>query len=157
MKIGDQTELPKIYTTWPHKISIGRKCALERGISFKHDGAWEPGRSIKIGNNVFIGAGCEFNISESIEVGDNTLIAAGCRFVDHDHGVRIGVPMRQQVGPKIKIVVGADVWLGCNVIVLKGVTIGDGAVVAAGAVVTKSILPFEIWGGVPARKLGDRK
>lgn len=49
-----------------------------------------------------------------------------------------------------------NVWLGANVVVLTGVTIGAGAVVAAGAVLTKPVPPFEIWGGVPARKIGDR-
>jgi acetyltransferase-like isoleucine patch superfamily enzyme len=56
-----------------------------------------------------------------------------------------------------KIIIGENVWLGCNVAVLKGANIGDGAVVAAGAVVTKSIPPYEIWGGVPAKKIGERK
>jgi acetyltransferase-like isoleucine patch superfamily enzyme len=54
------------------------------------------------------------------------------------------------------IVLGDDVWIGANVVVLKGATIGHGAIVAAGSVVSKAIPPFEIWGGVPARKLLDR-
>jgi acetyltransferase-like isoleucine patch superfamily enzyme len=49
------------------------------------------------------------------------------------------------------IVIGGDVWLGANVIVLKGVTIGTGAIVAAGAVVNRSIAENQIWGGVPAK------
>jgi acetyltransferase-like isoleucine patch superfamily enzyme len=157
MKIGTQTNIPKLRLSWPHKVSLGKYCVLEPGISFKFDGPWAPGISINIGDNVFIGAGCEFNISESIVIGHNSLIAAGCRFIDHDHGIEIGALMRKQSGPKIKIVIGMDVWLGCNVVVLKGVTIGDGAIVAAGAIVTKSILPNEIWAGVPAKKIGTRR
>ncbi|RZK45096.1 MAG: acyltransferase [Hymenobacter sp.] len=109
-----------------------------------------------IGNEAFIGASCEFNITEGIAIGDNALIASGCRFVDHDHGMQLGSPMRTQLGSHGAIKLGNDVWLGCNVVVLKGVEIGDGAVVAAGAIVTKSILPNEIWAGVPARKIGQR-
>jgi acetyltransferase-like isoleucine patch superfamily enzyme len=56
-------------------------------------------------------------------------------------------------GIEKEIVIGSNVWIGCNVVVLKGVGIGNSAVVAAGAVVTKSIPPYEIWGGVPAKKL----
>lgn len=59
-------------------------------------------------------------------------------------------------GPEVAIVVEEDVWLGVNVVVLKGVTIGRGAVVGAGAVVTKSIPPFEIWAGIPAHRIGIR-
>jgi len=54
------------------------------------------------------------------------------------------------------VVIGRDVWIGCHVVVLPGVTIGDHAVVAAGAVVTKSIPSGEMWGGVPAKKIGER-
>jgi acetyltransferase-like isoleucine patch superfamily enzyme len=64
--------------------------------------------------------------------------------------------MRNQPGPEKPIRLGQDVWLGCNVVVLKGIEIGDGAIVAAGAVVTKSIGPREIWAGIPARKIGQR-
>ncbi len=56
-----------------------------------------------------------------------------------------------------KIEVGDYVFIGPRSIILPGVTIGTGAVVAAGAVVTKDIPDFEIWGGVPAKKIGDRK
>jgi acetyltransferase-like isoleucine patch superfamily enzyme len=60
--------------------------------------------------------------------------------------------MHGQPAPKEEIILEEDVWLGCNVVVLKGCTIGKGAVVAAVAVVTKSIPAYEIWTGVPAKK-----
>jgi acetyltransferase-like isoleucine patch superfamily enzyme len=53
-------------------------------------------------------------------------------------------------------VIESDVWVGAGVIIIAGVTIGRGAIIGAGAVVTKDVSPFEIWGGVPARKLRDR-
>ena len=64
--------------------------------------------------------------------------------------------MNRQPCPDAPIVLEDDVWLGVNVVVLKGVTIGRGAVVGAGAIVTKSIPACEIWAGVPARKVGTR-
>lgn len=56
----------------------------------------------------------------------------------------------------IPLKIGNDVWIAANTCITRGTTIGDGAIVSAGAVVTKDILPYEIWGGVPARKIGQR-
>lgn len=157
MKIGGGTNLPYLYVTWPHQIALGRNCKLEQNIFFKFDGIWQKGPSIVIGDSVFLGVGCEFNIRKGITIGNNSLIASGCRFIDHNHGMEIGELMRLQHGPEEAICIESDVWLGCNVVVLKGVKIGNGAVVAAGAVVTKSIPPYEIWAGIPAKRVGDRK
>jgi acetyltransferase-like isoleucine patch superfamily enzyme len=156
MKIGKRTYVPKIYITWPHQVSIGENCNLEHGIYFKYDGIWNKGPAIIIEDNVFIGAGCEFNIRKKIIVGVDTLIASGCRFIDHNHGLLTNHLIRKQEGTEAEIIIGDDVWIGCNVVVLKGVTIGNGAVVAAGSVVTKSIPSLEIWGGVPAKKISER-
>jgi acetyltransferase-like isoleucine patch superfamily enzyme len=65
--------------------------------------------------------------------------------------------MRLQRSIEKPIIIGNDVWIGANAVILKGVEIGDGAVVAAGAVVNKPIAAYEIWGGVPAKKIGQRK
>lgn len=156
MKTGRHTTLPKMFVTWPHQVRIGDSCLLEHDIHFKFDGIWKPGPSIIIGNDVIIGFGCEFNIRARIVVGNHTLIASGCKFIDHDHGIAAGELVRNQPGPEIPITIGRDVWLGSNVVVLKGVEIGDGAIVAAGAVVSKNVPSGEIWGGVPARKIGER-
>lgn len=154
---GDGTGIPRLEMTWPHQVKVGSCCILEEGLCFKFDGIWQAGPSIIVGDRVFIGKECEFNIRQRIEVGDDCLIASGCKFIDHDHGVEIGQPMNRQQGREAAIVLAEDVWLGCNVVVLKGVTIGRGAIVGAGAVVTKSIPALEIWGGVPARKIGERQ
>jgi acetyltransferase-like isoleucine patch superfamily enzyme len=157
MRVGQGTLLPKVYISWPHQIQIGNSCQLEHNIYLKYDGVWKRGPSIIINDRVFIGSGCEFNIRKGLIIGSDCLIASGCRFIDHDHGMRLGQLMGPQPGQEKEIKIGRDVWLGCNVVVLKGVEIGDGAVVAAGAVVTHSILSNEIWAGVPAKKLGERK
>ncbi|MCX2485281.1 acyltransferase [Pedobacter sp. MR2016-24] len=157
LKTGKNTRLAPLKVTWPHQVIVGDNCTLEDDIFFKFDGIWKQGPSIKIKNRVFIGAGCEFNIRLGIEIGDDGLIASGCKFIDHDHGFAYGELVRTQQGTEIPIKIGKDVWLGCNVIVLKGVVINDGAIIAAESVVTKSVPKEEIWGGVPARKIGMRK
>src|SRR5687768_12131727 len=85
--IGAGTSMPPLLVTWPHQLSIGRRCILEPGVYFKFDGFWQPGPSIVIGDSTFIGRACEFNIRQSIRVGDRCLIASGCKFIDHDHDV----------------------------------------------------------------------
>ena len=156
MRVGPRTRLPVIRATWPHQVSIGADCTLEDGIYFKFDGIWSRGPHIVLGDHCFIGANCEFNISAHIEVGRDTLIGSGCKFIDHNHNLAFGEEIGALEGDCAAIAIGRGVWLGCNVIVLPDSTLGNGSVVGAGAVVTKSIPENEIWGGIPARKLGVR-
>jgi acetyltransferase-like isoleucine patch superfamily enzyme len=158
MQIGNYISLPKLIVTWPHQVKIGNNSKLEERIYFKFDGIWQPGPNIIIGEYSFIGINTEFNIRKKIVIGDNCLIASGCKFIDHDHGFSSRkIPINMQCdGIELPIFLDNDVWLGVNVIILKGVTIGKGAIVAAGSIVNKSIPPYEIWAGVPARKISDR-
>lgn len=157
MKVGRGTLLPRIHVTWPHQVSLGARCIIEHDIHFKFDGPWRPGPSIVVGDGAFIGTGCEFNCHEGIVIGKLSMIAAGCRFVDTDHGFSDrSLPMMHQQTARAPIRIEDDVWVGANAVILKGVTIGRGAIVGAGAVVTKSIPECEIWGGVPAKKIGVR-
>lgn len=161
---GENTLLPYIHLTVSRKllvkqtqvVSIGHSCTVEKGLRIKYSGGFSETAPIQIGDHVFLGQGVEFNISDSIIVGHDCLIASGCKFIDHNHGIDQGQLMRLQRETQKGIVIEADVWLGSAVIVLKGVTIKRGAVVASGAVVTKDIGTNEIWGGVPARKIGIR-
>ena len=156
MSIGKNTYFSRFSVTWPHKLSLGSGVTIEQNVSFKYDGLWSNGVAIHIGNRVFIGRDVEFNIMGHISVGNDALLASGCKFIDHDHGIDLGLEIRLQDCDIRPIVIGNNVWLGCNVIVLKGVHIGNGAVVAAGAVVTKNIPEYEIWAGIPAKKIGNR-
>jgi len=129
---------------------------LEPDIYFKFDGIWAPGPSIVIEDEVFLGRACEFNIRKGITIGKGSAIASGCKFIDHDHGIIAGQLMRTQEGPEQAIIIGNDVWTGANCVVLKGVFMGNGCILAAGAVLTKSTGENEIWAGVPAKKIGMR-
>jgi acetyltransferase-like isoleucine patch superfamily enzyme len=156
LTVGKDTVLPASAITWPHKVSIGSRCIIEPGVFFKFDGIWSEGKAIIIHDKVFIGRGCEFNIRKGIEIGSRCAIASGCKFIDHDHGV-VGDELDEVPGKEGRITLESSVWLGFNVTVLKGVTIGRSAVVGAGAVVTRSIPPREVWAGVPAVKIGERR
>jgi serine acetyltransferase len=156
MEIGPGTVLPRIYCPWPHQVRLGANCRLEHDVYFHFDGQYSPGPSILIGDRTFLGTACEFNVLQRVSLGENCRIAAGVRFVDHDHLLEGTGPLRRGCGRCEPIEIADNVWIGANAVILRGVSIGQGAVVAAGAVVTKSILPNEIWGGVPAKKIGER-
>lgn len=154
--IGRGTNLPACHMPWPHQVWLGEDCRLESGIYFKFDWFWRTGPSIVIGDRVFIGRNVEFNIQGRIVIGNNCLIASGCVFVDHNHGVQLTKTMADQPSEIGQIILGQDVWIGTNSVILKNVRIGDGAIVGAGSVVTKPVPAKEIWAGNPARKIRDR-
>jgi acetyltransferase-like isoleucine patch superfamily enzyme len=155
-RIGQNVSLARTTVTWPHQLEIGPRTVIEQDVYFKYDGPWKPGPSIIIGSDTFIGAASEFNIRASIRVGESCLIASGCKFIDHDHRIAPQGESLRDGGPEAPISLESNVWLGVNVVVLKGVNIGTGAIVGAGSVVTKSIPPNEIWAGVPAKQIGRR-
>jgi acetyltransferase-like isoleucine patch superfamily enzyme len=156
MSIAPGVSVPRLFATWPHQVIIGKDSVLEEDIYFKFNGPWAPGPNILIGKIVFLGRGVEFNIRKRVTIGSRSAIASGCKFIDHDHAIA-GTKLDEVPGPEAEIEIGEDVWLGCNVIVLKGVTIGSSAVVGAGSIVTKSIPAGEIWAGVPAHRISSRQ
>lgn len=88
--------------------------------------------------------------TEEITIGENCLIAPFCYFVDANHGLHRDMLIREQDLSVSPIKVGNDVWLGVRATVLRGVTIGEGAVVAAGAVVDSDVPAYAIVAGNPA-------
>lgn len=105
---------------------------------------------------VFIGRGCD--IAPRVTIGRYTMLAPEVAIVGDDHRWdEPGVPM-QFAGrpPQHATTIGDDVWIGHGAVVMRGVTIGDGAIVAARAVVTKDVPAFEVWAGVPAKKIRPR-
>lgn len=112
---------------------------------------------LRTGDYLFVGFGSYFGIYNDITIGNNVSIAAQAYIVSCTHAYdRRDIPIQHQGLLGGTITIGSDVWIGCKTVVLPGVTIGDGAIIGAGSVVTKSIPAFEVWGGVPARKLKDR-
>ncbi len=106
------------------------------------------GRNITFGKNVFVNGGCKFQDQGGITIGDNCLIGHNAVLATINHSLNPADNRKLSYAP-IKIC--DNVWLGANVTVLQGVTIGEWAVVAAGAVVTKDVEPYTIVGGIPAK------
>lgn len=106
------------------------------------------GKNIHLGENVFINDCCHFQDHGGITLGDGCQIGHGVVFATLNHGL---TPEDRQTTYPAPIVLGRNVWVGANATILQGVTIGDNAVVAAGAVVTKDVAANTVVGGVPAR------
>jgi len=122
--------------------------------------------TITIGDNFYIG---KYSIIEGdAEIGNNVILANRVSLIgryDH-HYQQIGTPIRlaSQIrdenynwkGLNQKIIIEDDVWLGLGAIILSGVKIGTGSIVAAGSVVTKDVEPYSIYGGNPAKRIANR-
>lgn len=108
------------------------------------------GLNIHIGRNVFVNSGCKFQDQGGIYLGDRVLIGHNVVLATLNHDLD---PARRADMHPAPIRVGDDAWIGSGSIVLPGVTIGEGAVAAAGAVVTKDVPARTVVGGVPARAI----
>lgn len=97
-------------------------------------------------------------IGPGVTMGKYVMIAPEVWVVGNDHRFDVpGVPIIFSGRPEMKkTVIEDDVWVGNGAMILAGVRIGRGAIIAARAVVTKDVPPYEIWGGVPAKKIGER-
>ena len=110
------------------------------------------GKNITIGRRVFINAGCHFQDHGGVTLGDGCLIGHNVVFATLDHGT---APEDRGAMYPAPIRLGKNVWVGSNSTILRGVTVGDNAIIAAGSVVTKDVAANTVVGGVPARHIRD--
>lgn len=142
-----------------------RSLALKRAgenVSVGDGTEIEPARNVEIGSDVFIGRDCWFSApNTSIRIGNHVMIAPRVALITGDHRLDVVGAYLDEVTEKDPrndqpITIEDDVWIGFSAIVLKGVTVGRGAVIAAGAVVTRDVSPYAIVAGSPARQIGAR-
>lgn len=127
-------------------MKIGRYSQIDMGVKY------HVPRYVKIGQSTHVNRGCFFDAKGRITIGDNVSISMNVALCSGGHKVN-----DPYFGPDHRPIVVEDyVWIGINATVMHGVTIGKGAVVAAGAVVTKDVEPYTVVAGVPARKIGER-
>ena len=115
--------------------------------------------SIEIGNNVALNSNIMINAEGGgkIKIGNNVMIGPNVVFRSSNHKFdRVDIPMQKQGVEPGYIIVKNDVWIGSNAVILPNVTLGQGSIIGAGAVVTKDVEPFSIVGGVPARLISKR-
>jgi len=116
-----------------------------------------PGTNLILGDQVDLAWGVLITTGGGVEIGDRTLVGYNTQIFSANHVIP---PRPQQIfisgHEKKKVTIGKDVWIGAGCIILPGVTVGEGAVVAGGSVVTKDVAPFTIVGGNPAKVIKER-
>lgn len=113
-------------------------------------------RRIRFGRGVLVNADCYLYGRGGIEIGDHVLISPGCAIVAGNHDIDAGTGIMERPSLDQGIVIGRDVWIGANCVVVGGVTIAEGCVIGAGAVVTRDTEPYGVYVGAPARFLRKR-
>ena len=141
------------FQRFPKNISIKDNVVIKEGSRIC---CCNEKSEIKIGENTTIGFHNFLFASKSIIIGDDCLIAPFVYIVDSNHQIKRKNKINKQSNITSPIKIGNDVWIASNVTILKGVTIGDGAVIAANSVVNKDVPPYKIFGGSPAKELGER-
>jgi acetyltransferase-like isoleucine patch superfamily enzyme len=135
------------------KIRMGKPLGISPDVNFSQPENITIGERVSIGSRCFLWAGPDMGrilIGDDVLFGPEVIItAANYRFND-------GAPVTRQLMDEGDVVIGHDVWIGARAIILPGVTIGNGAIIGAGAVVRSDVPPFAIAVGVPARVVGQR-
>ncbi len=119
----------------------GKHTNIKKGADFG------MGYGIELGDNSDLGLNCKVN--GPLKIGNNVMMGPDVMIFTTNHNTeRVDLPMKVQGNhPKKKVIIGNDVWIGARSIILPGVIIEDGAIIAAGSVVTKSVPAFAIVGG----------
>jgi len=135
------------------RIELGRWSWLGHGCKLRcHEGV------IRIGAKTVLGQECTLSAYQDVTIGRECVIADRVMMIDFDHGmVEVERPIRLQGIYKRKVRVGHNVWIGYGASILRGVTVGDNAVIATGAVVTRDVPANAVVAGVPARVIRTRE
>ncbi len=127
------------------EVRFGRSVCIYNDVKISLVNDTTP-PTLEIGSGSSIGDRTEIHVGNRVTIGERTLISWDCCIMDRDyHAINSDT---EQMRP---VTIGNHVWIGCKAVILKGVTIGDGAVIAAGAVVTRDVPAHALVGGNPAR------
>lgn len=133
-------------------IEVGANSIIREGAILQSYGG-----QITIGKRSAINAYCIIQGNGGVSIGDSTLIAAHVQIFSANHIYeRADLKIQGQGETRKGVRIGNDIWIGAGAIILDGVTISDGAVVAAGSLVNKNVPPYTVVGGVPARIIKQR-
>ncbi len=144
-------EKGSLHITNQGRLSLGKFNGLSRGYDIEVSG------KLILGNHNFFNRNVKIVCLDKIEIGNDCIIADSVHIYDHDHRFEdVTRPIRDQGYVTSPIKIGNNVWIGAKATLLKGVSIGDGVIVAAGSVVRSNLPSNTVCGGVPAKVLKQR-
>lgn len=136
-----------------------RKCG--KNVNIKRGAFFGSGKNIEIGDNSDIGLDAYIagiDRGGELVIGNNVMMAPHVTILTLSHNYdNPEIPINQQGSYPTKVIIDDDVWIGYRAIILPNITIGKGAIIGAGAVVTHNVPPYKIVGGVPAKIIKDRR
>lgn len=141
------------FLRYPQNIHVADDVILKQGC---HLCPCRQESVITIGERTTVGFYTLIYATSEITIGQDCMIAPFVYIVDSDHGIHRDFLMNRQANTSAPILIGRDVWIGAHSVILKGVQVQDGAVVAAGSVVREDVPSYAIVGGVPAKIIGER-
>lgn len=135
------------------KVVVGNNTTLDIGVVLRAYGGL-----IQIGDNCSLNPYCVVQGGGDVRIGSGVRIAMHCRIIASNHiFADPNTYIYQQSIKVVGVTIEDDVWLGAGVTILDGTVIGKGSVIAAGAVITKSVEPYAIMAGIPAKRIGTRR
>lgn len=133
-------------------VEVADSCELNQGVELN---PW--GGSIRVARRVWLGPYVVIYGHGGVEIGEQTLVSMHAAILSSNHAIPLmGTLIRDVADRLLPTKIGRDVWIGANAVILGGVTIGDGAVVAAGAVVNRDVESGAVVAGVPAKVVRTR-
>ncbi len=139
-------------------IILGDNVSIHRNTIIECTGVLrELGEGLIIGNNVGIAQNCFIQVRGCVSIGSNVMFGPNVSIFSENHGFeKTDIPMIKQPTVRKGVVIEDDVWLGTQSVILDGVTIGKGSIIAAGAIVNMDVPPYSIVAGVPAKIVKSR-
>lgn len=154
IKFGKNTTIHRncVFNADGELLEIGENCIFDVGVYVR---LW--GGKIKIGDNVFIGPYSVVYGHGGLTIGNNALIASHVTIIPANHNFSDKqIPINKQGETTKGVIIEDDVWVSTGVTILDGVNVGKGSVIAAGSVVTTSVPPYSVVGGVPGKIIKTR-
>jgi len=154
--IGDNVEINALSR---HGIKIGNNVSIHRNTIIECTGVIRNlGEGLIIGNNVGIAQNCFIQVRGAVHIGNDVMFGPGVSIFSEEHGFENPDKLMTEQ-PEIRkgVSIGNNVWIGTRAVILDGVSIGDGSIIAAGSVVKSHVPPFSIVAGIPGKVIKSRK
>jgi acetyltransferase-like isoleucine patch superfamily enzyme len=155
LTLGDNVEINALSKKG---VRIGNNCSILKNSIIECTGVIrELGEGLVIGDGVGIAQNAFIQVRGNVTIGNKVIFGPGVSIFSENHNWQDNTrPIVDQGATRGDVIIGDECWLGANCIILAGVTVGKGAIIAAGSVVTKDVPPNEIWGGCPAKFIKTR-